>query len=107
MACCTALRGAPAAPSVQKAAARPAAKRAAIQQAHIAENDVGLVVAQHSGIASEDEAEQRALGELFASTEHAPAALISGAGAIGHCGAAAGLLSVAQAVLCLERNAQP
>ncbi|SMF04020.1 PfaB family protein [Tistlia consotensis] len=88
------------------AAAVEATARAALAAAGIGAEEVGLVEAFAGGIADEDAAELAGLAAVYGPGE-APCLLGSAKAQCGHTGAAAGLLAVARAALCLADRLLP
>ncbi|HAA58590.1 MAG TPA: hypothetical protein DCE42_27760, partial [Myxococcales bacterium] len=83
---------------------------AAIHRAHkdasVERFDIGLIEANGSGIIEEDLHEAYTLTKMYADEEH-PIAVSTSKKATGHTGAAAGLLSVVHASLCLSDTLLP
>jgi acyl transferase domain-containing protein/3-hydroxymyristoyl/3-hydroxydecanoyl-(acyl carrier protein) dehydratase len=85
------------------------AARAAYAEAGMAPSRAGLIETHGSGVAAEDSAEAKALAALFEEAEARPQSVALGAIAavVGQAGAAASLLSLVRAALCLHHEVLP
>lgn len=80
---------------------------AALADARVPGDRIGLVIAGTSGQPEEDAAEAAALGDAWIGRDGRPASLASPAERVGHAGAAASLVSVLHAVTALAHDTLP
>jgi acyl transferase domain-containing protein/3-hydroxymyristoyl/3-hydroxydecanoyl-(acyl carrier protein) dehydratase len=99
----------PLAADADRHAAYVRAGRAAQAEASVSAGDVSLVEAHGSGAPDEDAVEARALAELFQTSipTSGRTAISSTAALVGQAGAAASMLSVIKAALCLSAEVLP
>ncbi|MDF1580748.1 MAG: beta-ketoacyl synthase N-terminal-like domain-containing protein [Desulfuromonadales bacterium] len=80
----------------------------AVNEAGIRPESVSYLETDGSGLARHDELEANALGAFFGTTQNAnPCYIGSAKGDVGHAGAAAGLVSLIKAALCLDQKILP